>query len=760
MRASRLGALWVRLGSVRLFESRRVRVCLKAVGEGLAAAAVMAGLVIGLAPVSTVPFESLERRSLEVVAGAPDTWLVMLYADAEDQLLEEDFVLGVNEAESVGSTEHVRIVAQLDRCPWGYEEEGSTALTQRYLIEKDDDMQALAWEASGALGELDMGDPQTLYDFATWAISKYPSEHYVLMMADHGDGWCGGWSDDAPFEGGWLTLPELDTALEAVVADTRIDAFELVALDACLMSEVEVLSALAPHARYAVGSEEVSTALGFSYASILGALTEDPSMSGRRLATVVVDSFIEDKMSAIGDQVAARWTNGDLTAQELLEALLSDHTLAAIDLSKMPDVVAALNRLALALAPLDQPQVARARTYAQSYESLCGSDNPNRPEPPSVVDLGSLVDMLLAITDDPEVAAAGAQVKQAVAEAVVAERHGTERPGSTGMAVYFPLSAEYEWVFWEAEDSYPRSVARFAAASLWDDYLTYHYTGRLFEDVVADLSVLSAQQGERDDFADAAERSTRSPQDDVVAPGAGGVELNTPVVSKERIGPNEGVTVSAEISGTNIADVYYHVARYSEEDGYHVCAAGGYLECPNVQTVGGLDLLDWRGGPLQVEFEWLPVLYYLSGGDGKDVLAFVHPDYIDEDSTDAAYTVMGCLQFTNTGEFISAQMGFDSAGELQTVWGYCPSMAFDVDYWHEIWPVQGDMFFVRNEFAVDGWEFGSDPVSDIGDTLTFGDGPLRLVTKNAEPGEYALCLGSEDMDGNFFWDYATVTVTD
>ncbi|MFO7632857.1 MAG: hypothetical protein R6W76_09970 [Caldilinea sp.] len=42
-------------------------------------------------------------------------WLVMLYQNADDEVLEADIFTDLNEAELVGSTDAVTIVAQMDR---------------------------------------------------------------------------------------------------------------------------------------------------------------------------------------------------------------------------------------------------------------------------------------------------------------------------------------------------------------------------------------------------------------------------------------------------------------------------------------------------------------------------------------------------------------------------------------------------------------------------------------------------------------------
>ena len=73
-----------------------------------------------------------------------------------------------------------------------------------------------------------------------------------------------------------LYLMDMDTALGEIRSQTGVDKFELVGMDACLMGQLEVFSALAPHARYAVASQETEPALGWAYTSFLDTLTRNP----------------------------------------------------------------------------------------------------------------------------------------------------------------------------------------------------------------------------------------------------------------------------------------------------------------------------------------------------------------------------------------------------------------------------------------------------------------------------------------------------
>ena len=166
-----------------------------------------------------------------------------------------------------------------------------------------------------------MSDGATLVDFATWAIETYPADNYVLILSDHGMGWPGGWSDPAPGGAGdcknplsqvlkdELYLNELDDALQEIRDRAGIDKFELIGMDACLMAHLEVFSALAPHARYAVASQETEPALGWAYTGFLEELTNNPDMSGADLSRLIVDTYIDDDQRIVDDSARADLLN-------------------------------------------------------------------------------------------------------------------------------------------------------------------------------------------------------------------------------------------------------------------------------------------------------------------------------------------------------------------------------------------------------------------------------------------------------------------
>ena len=129
-----------------------------------------------------------------LAAPAPpaDTWLVLLYEDADDEVLEKDTFIDLNESELVGSTPKVTIVAQIDRYKGGgssdgndFRGDGDWTGTRRYLVQKDPkgDMTRIVSKLVSDLGEVDMGDPNTLIDFVQWAIRTYPAARHALIMA-------------------------------------------------------------------------------------------------------------------------------------------------------------------------------------------------------------------------------------------------------------------------------------------------------------------------------------------------------------------------------------------------------------------------------------------------------------------------------------------------------------------------------------------------------------------------------------------------
>ncbi|MEZ4767001.1 MAG: clostripain-related cysteine peptidase [Caldilineales bacterium] len=674
--------------------------------------------------------------------GGGDTWTVMLYQDADDKILEEDIFIDLNEVERIGSSDKVNIVAQMDRYKGGFSGDGNWTGARRFYVTRDNDLERINSQVVGDLGEVNMSDGQTLIDFVTWAVENYPADKYALILSDHGMGWPGGWSDPDPRSSGDRSIPlaaaigdqlylmELDQALGEIRATTGIDKFELVGLDACLMSHMEVFNALQEHARYGVASQETEPALGWAYTSFLDRLVNNPAMNGAGLGTAVVDTYIRDDQRIVDDRARQQLVGGArASAAQVAQQLESNVTLAAVDLGQVPALNAAVNQLALALQNVDQRAVAQARGYAQPFTSIFGSD-----VPASYIDLGNFSQIAAQSSRDPQVAAASQAVMDALSQAVIRERHGSKKSGATGFSIYFPNSQLYRNPA-AGPQSYTAIADRFAANSLWDDYLAFHYTGRRFE---AGDSVLVAPDRNQP----------------VEAPGAGQISLSPVELSADVAAPGQPVLMSSVVRGENIGHIYFFAGYQDREANSIYVADSDYLTSDDTREVGGVYFPDWGEGDFNLEFEWEPVVFALNDGRNT-VQALLSPQSYGAEAGNAVYTVDGTYTYAD-GEQRAARL-YLSDGELRNVYGFTGDAQSGAP--REILPQPGDRFTVAEQwYDLDSSGQLATPATQDGGTITFGNAPVTWELLDAAAGNYVIGFIAEDLDGNRTESYAPVTV--
>lgn len=268
-------------------------------------------------------------------------WSVLVYMCGDNDL-ESSAVADLREMKRVGSTDRVHVVVQFDRYHAGRP-------TRRYRLRKGT---SLASDAVGPpLGETNTGDPNTLVDFARWAIDEYPAQRTLLVIWNHGQGW-----DDrevyaraerlglrvvrrqlALDTGRRVTGPRLSTAAARRLADLGRHAvfppqvsatlrasaigfddhardfldtlevhravrrirqhlgrpLEVLGFDACLMSMVEVLNGLEDGAQCAIASEEIIPLEGWAYDDMLRYLTATPDATPDALAVRIVRDYLK-----------------------------------------------------------------------------------------------------------------------------------------------------------------------------------------------------------------------------------------------------------------------------------------------------------------------------------------------------------------------------------------------------------------------------------------------------------------------------------
>lgn len=687
--------------------------------------------------------------------GSGDTWTVMLYQDADDKVLEQDIYIDLNEAERVGSGENLNIVAQVDRYKGGYQSDGNWTSTKRFYITQDFDLNRLGSDEIDDIGEVNMADANTLVDFVTWAVKNYPADKYALIMSDHGMGWPGGWSDPDPASrarsntplasaiGNHMYMMELDRALEEIRAETGIDKFEMIGMDACLMGHLEVFSALEPHARYAVASQETEPSLGWAYTSFLNDLKRNPAMDGAQLGQKIVDSYILEDQRIVDDQARAEFLRqgggmsgmfglwGGPTAQQIADQLNDSITITAVDLSKMPALNEQVNQLAFELKGVDQAAVAKARTYAQSFTSIFGSN-----VPPSYIDLGNFVQILAREAPRSTLSQSASNLLKSLQQAVVAEKHGPKKPGATGISIYFPNSQLYRNPA-TGPQSYTVIADRFSEQSLWDDFLAYHYTGRSFE--MENRSVVIPESGTA-----------------VRAPGSGAVTVSPITLSSNVADPDNPILLSADIQGENIGYIYLFVGYYDNSANSIYVADMDYLESPETREMEGIYYPVWGNGEeFTLEFEWEPLMFAISNGQDKP-LALLHPRSYGASPEQAVYTVDGIYTFADGGESRYARLYF-SDGSLRQVFGFTGENFEGAP--REIIPQPGDQFTILERWMdLDSSGKVSQVVNLEGGSLTFTNQNFTWEELWAAPGQYIVGYMVEDLDGNLYQAFAQIQV--
>lgn len=696
---------------------------------------------------------SIQNFTPPPASNSGETWLVMLYQDADDQVLEQDIFLDLNEVERVGSSDQVHIVAQLDRYRGAFRGDGDWTSARRYYVTHDDDLQTIHSQMVADLGEVDMSDGQSLVDFVTWAAETFPADHYVLILSDHGMGWPGGWTDPtggheenpAPLAsrlGSALYLDELDSALTAIRTQSKIQQFDIIGMDACLMAQIEVMSALSPHAHYFIASEETEPALGWAYTGFLQALVDNPSITPADLSRLVVQSYINDDQRIVDDKARADFVQqgsplgglfgtSSISASQLARQLGRDVTLSVVDLSQTDALMQSLNDFTYELQNVDQATIASARNYAQSFTSVFG-----RKVPPAYIDLGNFTAILLREASDTALQQAGQALLQRIQQTVIAEKHGNGKRGATGIAIYFPNTALYRSPY-SGPQSYTSIARRFAETSLWDDFLAFHYNGQTFAPNSQAAVVPDPQAPARN-------------------PGAGSIQAEAIIASSETAAPNQPVQLSTQISGQNIGYVFWFVGFYDPQANAIFVADTDYLESPESRQVGGVTYPVWpQGKRFTLNFTWEPTVFAITDGE-QQATALFNPLEYGLTPEEATYTVDGIYTFADSQERRNARLYFQN-GHLVQVVGFSGDPQSSAP--HEITPAIDDTFTVLEKWLDLSADGSIQKVSyQEGATLTFNGQPFAWQELYAAQGDYLVGFIITDMDGNSQAVYTRLTV--
>jgi hypothetical protein len=385
-------------------------------------------------PDGKINFDDLMVFATNYGKVCPTTWTVMVYMDGDNNLEYYEWLI-LERMESVGSTEEVNIVAQVD--PYD-----DCAGTYRYYItgvEKGSEYPLYPEDIVQSLPEQNMSDPAVLTEFIDWAADNYPADHYILVLSDHGAGWR---EEDEIFKGiiwddttgGWehIDIPELAQCLET--ANVSID---ILVLDACNMQMIEVAWELGMEMstppNYLIASETTGWINGIPYDDILNQLTGNPSMEQLAICETIVSEYVDNlSTSGLPVTMSALQFNNDFLYNSL--DIINNFSTALMDSTY-------------------QEEISNARSTAQAYVLW------DRPQYKDLYDFAQIIK-----NNVPDCQSEAQAVMDLINNVIVAEGHtGPGMDNSHGLSIYLIDSpAEYD-------SSY--NLLQFAIDTQWDEFL-------------------------------------------------------------------------------------------------------------------------------------------------------------------------------------------------------------------------------------------------------------------------------------------------
>ena len=246
---------------------------------------------------------------------------------------------------------------------------------------------------------------ESLSSFIQWAKKSYAGDRTALVIRGLPSSVSNAICHDG-FSGDRLTVKELSSSL----SDAGLD-LDLVVFDTGLSSNVETGYALAPYARYMLGSQDVLPPDAFDYSSMAEFLSSNTSASAMDLGMSMLDRYVE-KLSG-GEE-------------------LSRHSMALVDLAKMGEVFSSFTRAADRMdlaATSTETFSAMSRAFSLAWEFGRRSDSAHT----NMIDLADFAILASDIMGD-----ASTLLLDAVYDSIVYESHGENLSAASGLSFWYP----------------------------------------------------------------------------------------------------------------------------------------------------------------------------------------------------------------------------------------------------------------------------------------------------------------------------------
>lgn len=227
----------------------------------------------------------VRRPHVQLKGDGTDTATVLILMNGSDlESQYQEATADIAEMIRARKSDRVNIVIEtLGTRKWSPRFNISSAHAQRWLV-RQNGLELV----DNSLGQLDTTVPETLSDFIRWGAANYPADRYILILWDHGGGPVYGFGyDEYQAYASTLTIDEIQIALKNGGV-----YFDLIGMDSCLMSSIEVCCALYESCDYTLLSEDFEPGCGWSYTGWVDALNRDPAIQTPALAKIVIDDTV------------------------------------------------------------------------------------------------------------------------------------------------------------------------------------------------------------------------------------------------------------------------------------------------------------------------------------------------------------------------------------------------------------------------------------------------------------------------------------
>ena len=340
------------------------------------------------------------------------------------------------ELESVGSSNEMNLVAQLDRGDRPSSLSGGWDGCKRFYLTKDNDLSNINSPALADLGQVNMSDPKVLSDFIQWGMKEFPAENYILIMSDHGAGWPGALQDISHND--FASTPSLKDGIMDAEKKTG-QKINIIGFDACLMASTEVAHELSNAGDFLVASQNTEGGDGWPYAKIFS----------DKVASKM-QQVLSSKLDVNPRDVAMAMVNES-------EGFPSISTLSAVDLAKMPEVTQASDKFAQTmmnsnLSSEDKAEIKKLINQTKSWHGF--KDQYQFAE---------------KLVNDPAIKndglkAAAKEMMASLENAIIAEQHSSAHNGAHGLSIEMNNSQVSKPTYGELQ---------FAKDTKWDEAIKW-----------------------------------------------------------------------------------------------------------------------------------------------------------------------------------------------------------------------------------------------------------------------------------------------